>query len=36
MKSCNVGVDVNNYYPVEITTAIAKALNNNGGVWNNK
>lgn len=33
--SFNVGVDVNDYYPVSLTTAIAKALNNNGGVINN-
>ena len=32
--SFNVGVDVNNYYPVELNTAIAKALNNKGGVIN--
>ena len=33
--SFNVGVDVNDYYPVSLTTAIAKALNNNGGIINN-
>ena len=32
--SFNVGVDVNDYYPVDIITAIAKALNNTGGVIN--
>lgn len=32
--SFNVGVDVNNYYPVDIVEAIAKALNNKGGVIN--
>lgn len=34
--SFNVGVDVNNYYPVDLTAAIAKALNNNGGLMNGK
>ena len=34
--SFNVGVDVNDYYPVDIITAIAKALNNKGDVYNNE
>lgn len=33
--SFNVGVDVNNYYPVDLIVAIQKALNNNGGMINN-
>ena len=32
--SFNVGVDVNDYYPVDITKAIEKALDNRGGVIN--
>lgn len=32
--SYNVGVDVNDYYPVSLTTAIAKALNNKGNIIN--
>lgn len=32
--SFNVGVDVNNYYPVDIVEAIAKALANSGGKVN--
>lgn len=32
--SYNVGVDVNNYYPVDIIEAIAKALDNNGNTTN--
>lgn len=34
--SFNVGVDVNNYYPVDIVEAIAKALANNGGKVNGR
>ena len=33
--SFNVGVDVNNYYPVDIDKAIEKALMNKGGIINN-
>ena len=32
--SFNVGTDVNNYYPVQLSIAIEKALDNNGGVIN--
>ena len=32
----NVGVDVNNYKPVEINTAIQKALLNENGIINSK
>lgn len=32
--SFNVGVDVNDYYPVDIIVAISKAINNKGGVIN--
>ena len=34
--SFNVGVDVNNYYPVDLVVAISKALNNNGGLINGR
>lgn len=34
--SFNVGVDVNNYYPVDIVEAITKALANDGGRVNGK
>lgn len=34
--SFNVGVDVNDYYPVRLDDAIAKALENNGGVINGR
>lgn len=34
--SFNVGVDVNNYYPVDLVEAISKALNNTGGLMNGR
>lgn len=36
INSYNVGVDINNYYPIHIDKAIEKALSNDGGFLNGK